>query len=104
MPVRTSATTTIANSTGGVSRRRVTGRLIGSHFEGAGPAPAWMQTVRGNPTTRKATIMCMTLSKPVIERPTGEAPADLDIVDITVGDGEEARPGQTVLVHYIGVS
>jgi peptidylprolyl isomerase len=46
----------------------------------------------------------MTLSKPVVELPTGEAPADLEIVDITVGDGEEARPGQTVVVHYVGVS
>jgi peptidylprolyl isomerase len=46
----------------------------------------------------------MTLSKPVVERPTGDAPADLEIVDLTVGDGDEARPGQTVVVHYVGVS
>ncbi len=46
----------------------------------------------------------MTLSKPVVERPTGDAPADLEIVDITVGDGDEAQPGQTVVVHYVGVS
>jgi len=46
----------------------------------------------------------MTLSKPVVERPTGDAPADLEIVDVTVGDGDEARPGQTVVVHYVGVS
>ncbi len=46
----------------------------------------------------------MTLSKPVVEKPTGAAPTDLEIVDITVGDGDEARPGQTVVVHYVGVS
>ncbi len=46
----------------------------------------------------------MTLSKPVVERPTGDAPAELEIVDLTVGDGDEARPGQTVVVHYVGVS
>ena len=46
----------------------------------------------------------MTLSKPVVEQPTGDAPADLEIVDITVGDGDEAQPGQTVVVHYVGVS
>ncbi len=46
----------------------------------------------------------MTLSKPVVEQPTGEAPADLEIVDITVGDGDQAQPGQTVVVHYVGVS
>jgi peptidylprolyl isomerase len=46
----------------------------------------------------------MTLSKPTVDRPTGDAPTDLEIVDLTVGDGEEARPGQTVVVHYVGVS
>jgi peptidylprolyl isomerase len=46
----------------------------------------------------------MTLSKPVVDRPTGDAPADLEIVDITVGDGDEAQSGQTVVVHYVGVS
>ena len=46
----------------------------------------------------------MTLSKPVVERPTGDAPAELEIVDLTVGDGDEARPGQNVVVHYVGVS
>jgi len=46
----------------------------------------------------------MTLSKPTVARPTGDAPTDLEIVDITVGDGEEARAGHTVVVHYVGVS
>ena len=46
----------------------------------------------------------MTLSKPAVERPTGEAPTDLEIVDIAVGDGDEARPGHTVVVHYVGVA
>jgi peptidylprolyl isomerase len=46
----------------------------------------------------------MTLSKPAVSPRTGDAPTDLEIVDLTVGDGEEARPGQTVVVHYVGVS
>src|SRR4030088_939083 len=46
----------------------------------------------------------MTLSKPVVDFPEGEAPTELDITDITVGDGEEARPGQVVVVHYVGVA
>jgi peptidylprolyl isomerase len=46
----------------------------------------------------------MTASKPVVATPTGEPPADLQIDDITVGDGDEARPGQTVSVHYVGVA
>jgi peptidylprolyl isomerase len=46
----------------------------------------------------------MTGSKPVVQVPAGEPPADLEMVDLTVGDGEEARAGHTVSVHYVGVS
>ncbi|MEU7787225.1 FKBP-type peptidyl-prolyl cis-trans isomerase [Amycolatopsis sp. NPDC049159] len=46
----------------------------------------------------------MTLEKPQIDRPDGPAPADLEITDITVGDGAEATAGTTVTVHYVGVS
>jgi peptidylprolyl isomerase len=44
------------------------------------------------------------LEKPEIDFPEGDAPADLEIVDITVGDGEEAKPGHMVNVHYVGVA
>jgi peptidylprolyl isomerase len=43
------------------------------------------------------------MTKPVIEFPGGEPPADLEITDLTVGDGTEAQPGDTVEVHYVGV-
>ena len=43
------------------------------------------------------------LSKPVVEYPGGEPPADLKIEDIVVGTGAEAKPGDTVEVHYVGV-
>ncbi|OZM72587.1 peptidyl-prolyl cis-trans isomerase [Amycolatopsis antarctica] len=46
----------------------------------------------------------MALEKPEIDRPDGTPPTDLTITDITVGDGPEAQPGQTVDVHYVGVS
>jgi peptidylprolyl isomerase len=46
----------------------------------------------------------MTLSKPLVTVPAGNPPADLKIDDLTVGDGDEARSGQTVTVHYVGVS
>lgn len=42
-------------------------------------------------------------SKPEIDRPEGPAPADLQIEDVTVGEGAEAVPGGTVNVHYLGV-
>lgn len=46
----------------------------------------------------------MTLEKPEIDRPEGAPPADLQTSDITVGDGQEAKAGDTVTVHYVGVS
>ena len=43
--------------------------------------------------------------KPKVEVPTGEAPSyQLELEDITVGEGEEAVSGRTVEVHYVGVS
>ncbi len=41
--------------------------------------------------------------KPEIDFPGGEPPVDLEIKDVTVGDGAEAIPGAEVLVHYVGV-
>jgi peptidylprolyl isomerase len=42
-------------------------------------------------------------TKPEIDAPTAPAPSELEITDITVGDGDEARSGSTVNVHYLGV-
>ena len=46
----------------------------------------------------------MTLSKPVVDFPEGDAPTELEITDLTVGDGDEAKAGQQVVVHYVGVA
>ncbi|MFK0243326.1 FKBP-type peptidyl-prolyl cis-trans isomerase [Amycolatopsis azurea] len=46
----------------------------------------------------------MSLEKPQIDRPEGPAPSDLEKTDISVGDGQEAKAGDTVSVHYVGVS
>ncbi len=43
------------------------------------------------------------MNPPEIEFPEGEAPTELVIEDITIGDGAEAQPGQKVTVHYLGV-
>ncbi len=48
--------------------------------------------------------MDMSLEKPQIDRPEGPAPTDLEKTDISVGDGQEAKSGDTVSVHYVGVS
>jgi peptidylprolyl isomerase len=45
----------------------------------------------------------MALSKPVMNPGSGDAPTDLKIEDIVVGEGVEAKPGDTVEVHYVGV-
>ncbi|MFE5239490.1 MULTISPECIES: FKBP-type peptidyl-prolyl cis-trans isomerase [unclassified Streptomyces] len=44
------------------------------------------------------------LEKPGIEIPEGEAPTELTIRDIVVGEGPEAQPGRVVQVHYVGVT
>ena len=42
--------------------------------------------------------------KPEIDFPYGPPPAELQILDIKVGDGAEARAGSQVSVHYVGVA
>jgi len=42
-------------------------------------------------------------TKPEIEPIMGDAPTELVISDLVVGDGAEATPGATVDVHYVGV-
>ncbi|MEO5874201.1 MAG: FKBP-type peptidyl-prolyl cis-trans isomerase [Streptosporangiaceae bacterium] len=46
----------------------------------------------------------MALERPEIDFPEGTPPANLDITDLTVGDGAEATKGSNVSVHYIGVA
>ncbi|MFC8125743.1 FKBP-type peptidyl-prolyl cis-trans isomerase [Streptomyces sp. NPDC057302] len=44
------------------------------------------------------------LTKPGIDVPEGEAPTELTVRDLVVGDGLEAKPGRVVQVHYVGVT
>ncbi|WP_328667875.1 FKBP-type peptidyl-prolyl cis-trans isomerase [Streptomyces sp. NBC_00328] len=46
----------------------------------------------------------MSIEKPEIDFPEGQPPADLEIKDIWEGDGPEAKSGQNVTVHYVGVA
>lgn len=43
-------------------------------------------------------------TKPTITVPEGAPPTELLIEDIEVGDGPEASPGSTPVMHYVGVS
>lgn len=42
--------------------------------------------------------------KPEVDFPEGPPPTDLVIEDLVVGDGQEAKAGDTVDVHYVGVA
>ena len=46
----------------------------------------------------------MSIEKPEIDFPGGEAPTTLQIRDIWEGDGAEAKAGANVSVHYVGVA
>ena len=43
-------------------------------------------------------------TKPQIVVPSGNPPKELEIKDIEVGTGAEAKQGGTVTIHYVGVS
>jgi peptidylprolyl isomerase len=44
------------------------------------------------------------MEKPDIGPIEGDPPAELVIEDLATGDGDEAKPGQLVTVHYVGVA
>ncbi|MFF8291758.1 FKBP-type peptidyl-prolyl cis-trans isomerase [Streptomyces sp. NPDC016309] len=46
----------------------------------------------------------MSIEKPEVDFPGGEPPKDLEIKDIWEGDGPEAKAGDMVKVHYVGVA
>ena len=39
-----------------------------------------------------------------VDKPEGDVPFELGIEDLRVGDGDEAKQGAKVSVHYVGVS
>jgi len=43
-------------------------------------------------------------TKPEIDFPGDVAPADLVIEDLVLGDGAEAKAGDTISAHYVGVA
>ena len=46
----------------------------------------------------------MSTEKPEIDPHMGPPPTDLEVTEITEGDGKEATAGSTVSVHYVGVA
>lgn len=43
-------------------------------------------------------------TKPEIDFPEGDAPTELVIEDLIEGDGPEAKVGDTISAHYVGVA
>ena len=44
------------------------------------------------------------MDKPEVDPHLGPEPTDLEVTDLSVGDGAEAQPGSTVSVHYVGIA
>lgn len=66
----------------------------------APPEPA---SVQPRAYVRAARLEPMT-DKPEVEFPEGPPPTELVITDLIEGDGEQAKAGDTVDVHYVGVA
>jgi peptidylprolyl isomerase len=62
------------------------------------------QTDSGETESAAAPELTDTSVKPVIEKPTGSPPRKLVKEDIVKGKGLGAQPGDTVVVHYVGVN
>ena len=63
------------------------------------------QTTETQPPAPQGGSVSKDLSKkPVIPRPSGEPPTELQSKDIVKGDGRTARKGDNVTVQYVGVN
>jgi peptidylprolyl isomerase len=73
--------------------------------DGGSPPPAEEQTEPAEPTpSEQREALKETGVKPVIPRPSGSPPRRLEKEDIVRGRGPAAKPGDTLTVHYAGVS
>jgi peptidylprolyl isomerase len=73
--------------------------------DGASPPPAAAEQTETEPSlSEQREALKDTTTKPVIPRPSGSPPQRLQKDDIVSGKGPRAKPGDTVLVHYAGVT
>jgi peptidylprolyl isomerase len=73
--------------------------------DGASPGPAEQpaETTETSPSAQREALKD-TGTKPVIPRPSGTPPRRLQKDDIVRGKGPAAKPGDTLTVHYAGVT
>jgi peptidylprolyl isomerase len=73
--------------------------------EDSTPAPAAQEQTETEPSmSEQRAALEDTSTKPVIPRPSGSPPRRLEREDIVRGKGRAAKAGDTVLVHYAGVT
>ncbi len=70
---------------------------------GADTAAQEETTTEPSPSDAEAALKD-TSTKPVIPKPTGTPPRKLVKEDIVQGTGPGAKPGDTVVVHYVGMN
>jgi peptidylprolyl isomerase len=70
----------------------------------SGSADTSQQESSADTETETAPDLTDTSVKPVIDKPSGTPPRKLVKEDIVKGKGPGAKPGDTVVVHYVGVS
>ena len=64
-----------------------------------------MEEPAGNTTSTSGDGMTAgAAEKPEVEVPDGPPPTELQIKDLVVGTGAEAKPGTTAVMHYVGVA
>lgn len=70
----------------------------------SGSADASQQESSADTETETTADLTDTSVKPVIDKPSGAPPRKLVKEDIVKGKGRGAKPGDTVVVHYVGVN
>jgi len=68
------------------------------------PSDRKQDTTSPTPSPTPQAALTDTTQKPQVPKPTGEPPSELVVKDIVRGKGRKAKDGDTVTVHYVGVS
>jgi peptidylprolyl isomerase len=77
----------------------------GGGDDGTSPPPATAEQTETEPSpSEQREALEDTSVKPEIPRPSGSPPRRLETEDLVRGKGPAAKPGDTVLVHYAGVT
>lgn len=76
----------------------------GLALAGCGGGDDSTSTGGGGETTSASAPAESTETKPTVEVPSGPPPKQLEIEDLVEGEGAEAKAGDEISVHYVGVN